>query len=113
MTLSCPRMVVSRTGDSFVRTPELPADFVLEEVRLVVLAPLAELADRSDAGPPARLSVPGLGAPDACCVEEAVAAAVVSVLDCAPGRQAITSTDTVSAVEIPTLLIFRSRNSPR
>ncbi len=113
MTLSCPRMVVSRTGGWFVRTPELPPDFMPEEARLVVLAPLDEVADRPDAGPPAilRLSVLGLlEAPDACGVDEAVAAAVVSTLDCAVGRQATASTDTISVVEIAAFLILGSRN---
>ncbi len=106
---------MSRTRDSSIRISDLPADFVLDEVRLVVLAPRAEVADWPDAGPPVVVVLlsAGLGALEACGVEEDVAAVVVSALDCAVGRQAIASADTISVVEIPACLIFRSRNSRR
>lgn len=108
-------MVVSRTRDSSLRTSDLPADFVLEEVRLVVLAPLAEDANWPDARPSAvvGLLLVGLGAPEAGSVEEDVTAVVVSAVDCAVGRQAIASADTISVVEIPRVFIFRSWNSHR
>jgi len=113
MTLSCPRIVVSPTRDSFGAPLELPPDFVPIEVRLVVLPAPVEVAGRPDTGPSTvvPLSVRGLlGVPEVCCVEDAVAAVAVSVLDSALGRQAIMSTDTISVVEIATLLILGSRN---
>ena len=113
MTLSCPRIVVSRTRDSFGAALELPPDLVPVEVRLVVLPAPVEVAPRPDATPSTVVTLSArrlLGVPEVCCVEDAVAPVVVSVLDSAVGRHAIMSTDTISVVEIATLLILGSRN---
>ena len=113
MTLSCPRIVVSRTRDSFGAPLELPPDFVPVEVLLDVLPEAVEVAARPGATPSTVVTLLARrlpGVPEVCCVEDAVAAVVVSVLDSALGRQAIMSTDTISVVEIATLLILGSRN---
>jgi hypothetical protein len=113
MTLSCPRIVVSRTRESFGEPLELPPDFAPDEVRIVLLRTLDELVARPDAIPSTGVTLSVLrlpGVSDIWGVEDGVAAAVVSEPDFAVGWQAIVSTETISVVGIATLLIFGSRD---